>query len=183
MGRGRKDEVQCTKDEKGRRCGMRNRGSSQLFVACLAATRRGARGNCGMRISGCGLRNQSRERQRPVTNHEPRKSSAAKRSQISASSMQPERKAGGCLNRRMVGAGVQAGPRACKPVFYRFGFPIPRLHAVNSHRTGALANGDDRVKMWSDIALQASRHCLWHRWHAEGRGFESLWLHEKRGPC
>ena len=35
--------------------------SCQLSVECLAATRRGARSNCGMRNSDCGMDNQGRE--------------------------------------------------------------------------------------------------------------------------
>jgi len=41
--------------------------SFQLSVDCLAATRRGARGNLGLRISDCGMGSESR-----TTNHEPR---------------------------------------------------------------------------------------------------------------
>ncbi len=71
-GKGRKDEVQSTKDEKGRSCGIEGvvsgqsrlrrisarRGGLRLqwSVECLAATRRGARSNCGMRNSEFGTR-------------------------------------------------------------------------------------------------------------------------------
>ncbi len=71
MGRGRKDEVQSTKDEKGRSCGIEGVVSGQLSVEAI---RKGARGNRGMgnrekgtgkrekemRISDFGLRNGGR---------------------------------------------------------------------------------------------------------------------------
>ena len=67
-----------------------------------------------MRISDCGFKHQSRERQRPVTlepritNHESRRSSVAEQSHFAASSTPQERKVGRCLNRRTMGTGVHA---------------------------------------------------------------------------
>ncbi len=80
-------------------------GSLQLSVACLAATRRGARVNCDMRAN-----HESRTTDRQA--HRRHKSSGAKRTHRVASQRPQSRKAGRCLDRRMVGAGVQAGNAA-----------------------------------------------------------------------
>ncbi len=56
----------------------------------------------GLRIAEWGANHESR-----TTNHEPRKSSVAEQSHFAARSTWQERKAGGCLNRMMIGVGVQ----------------------------------------------------------------------------
>ena len=43
--------------------------SLQLSVECLAATRRGAWGNCGMRISDCGMESDGHDPH--ATSHQP----------------------------------------------------------------------------------------------------------------
>ncbi len=54
-GNGKGTKGRSTKDEKGRSCGIEGVVSLQLSVECLAATRRGARGNFGLRIADCGI--------------------------------------------------------------------------------------------------------------------------------
>ena len=90
--------------------------SFQLSVECLAATRRGARENCGVRISDWGFNNQSRERQRPVatyelrtTDHGSRKTSVAEQSHLVASSRPYMGKADRCLFRRRGWCRAQTG--------------------------------------------------------------------------
>ena len=112
----------------------------------------------------------------------------------SRDSKQNARRAGSCRTGFVVAAvpckrETAAGPRGSKPVYYRFGFPIPRLRAVNSERIVALANGDDRVKVCCDNAFRAFRRDSRPNSQCEGRGFESLRLQshqplliKSRGP-
>ncbi len=164
-----------------RTCGMRisewrklSVVSLQLSVECLAATRRGARRNCGMRISDCGLNNQSRESAaaEPVTtdeprttNHEPRRTAVAKRSQLSASSTPQERKAGRCLNQRMIGAGVhqrsaisdQPSAVSCTPRLIRVAGPQRKRRGST-----ALVLGPQRKRRGSfrrPAGWHTRRHC------------------------
>ena len=104
MGRGRKDEVQSTKDEKGRSCGIEEvvSGQSSVVSGQFSVVSRLFSGD--PQGSTFQLRNGER-----ITNHESRKHSVAEQSHFAASSTWPERKAGRCLNRRMAGAWGQSG--------------------------------------------------------------------------
>ena len=115
-GRGRKDEVQSTKDEKGRSCGTEEvvSGQSSVVSRVFSGDPQGSAGE--LRNVDFGMRNREQgkvEKSKIKTSKvqigrrcEPRKSSVAEQSHFAASSTRPARKAGRCLDRRMVGAGM-----------------------------------------------------------------------------
>ena len=121
MGRGRKDEVQSTKDEKGRSCGIEEVVSGQFSVVSRVFSGDPQASAGELRSTDFGLGIQQSEPGAPatgrdvrITNHGSRKTSVAEQSHLVASSRPYMGKADRCLFRCRGWCRAQRGRNRCR---------------------------------------------------------------------